>query len=92
MYYYTDKLHAACTTLDCNVFTRLLAISWLWPKINALQDTMAQNQYALRHSHTGILLQYVPKMHMATINILDCGVFMRFLGISSGPKSIHFKT
>ena len=97
IYYYVPKLRmAASNTLDCSVFTKLLAIgwlsagyrlaiSWLWPKTNTLQD---------------IVIHYVPNWHMAAINTLDCSVFTRFLGYQlaigyllacHGPKSTHFK-
>ena len=28
----------ASNTLECSVLTRFLAIGWLWPKINTVQD------------------------------------------------------
>ena len=67
--YYVPKWHM--TALDCSVFTRFwglsvgyrLAIGWLCPKINTLQDI--------------VIYYYVPKWHMTAINTLDCIVFTR---------------
>ena len=73
--YYVPKLDILCTkvtlaasnTLDCSVhkiFGYWLAIGWLWPKINTLQDI--------------VIYYYVPKLHVAAINTLDCSVFTIF--------------
>ena len=44
-------------------FTRFLAIGWLLPQINTLQE---------------VVIYDVPKLHMAAINTLGCSVFTRF--------------
>ena len=61
-----------------------LAIGWLCPKINTLQD---------------IVIYYnVPKLHMAAINTSDCSEFTRCfyywmaIGWLYVPKSIHLNT
>ena len=56
-----------------------LAIGWIWPNINTLQD---------------IVIYYsVPKLDMPADNTLDCSVFTRLFAMAGYcPKSINFKT
>ena len=76
--YYVPKLHmAGNNTLDCSVFTRVLAIAgyrlaigWQWYKIITVED---------------IVMYYdVSKLHMPAVNTLDCSVFATFFCLTAG--------
>ena len=56
-----------CSQDFCLSAGYLLAIGWLWPQINTHQDID--------------IYYYLPKLHMAASNTLDCSVFTRFWAI-----------